>query len=253
MPVAEDYNADYYSDTHGNWFRNPHIWLFQLLRERIATLGPSPRVLDVGCGRGDFLRWLRDKEPSWQLTGIDLSPNASVDDITFVQGDILDRPFEEQFDAVVNLVVIEHVTDVHDFTQILSDQCRPGGLVLIMTINDRSTLYAVGRALNNLGRPAAFHRLYSAHHLNHFNIQSLRTLAELHHLEVLETVLHNAPMDAIDVPRANALVTGVWRAGVWGTFLVGRLTGRTYLQTIVCRPAKGAGAGASDNGVSPVA
>ena len=240
MRQAEAYDADYYADTHGNWFENPHVWLFQLLRERIAQLGPAPSVLDVGCGRGDFLHWLRVKEPTWRLTGIDLSANESTDGITFLQGDILERPFTEQFDAVVNLVVIEHVTDVHEFTRILIEQCRPDGLVLIMTINDRSTLYAAGRALHKFGRSAAFHRLYSAHHLNHFNVASLRSLAELHGMDVVETVLHNAPMDAIDVPRAGKLTTSVWKAGVWGTFALGRLTGRTYLQTIVCRPNGGA-------------
>lgn len=236
MTAEEQYDADYYAETHGNWFEHPHIWLFELLRNRIATLGGTPRVLDVGCGRGDFLRWLHHVEPTWSLTGIDLSPNDSTDGIRFVHGDILKHPFSEKFDAVVNLVVIEHVTDVHQFTELLIEQCKATGLVLIMTINDASILYGVGRLLKRLGRPAAFERLYSSHHLNHFNVKSLRRLAEIHRLHVRETVLHNAPMKSVDVPRASAITSAIWRAGTWGTFVLGKLTHRTYLQTIVCDP-----------------
>jgi hypothetical protein len=42
-------------------------------------------------------------------------------------------------------------------------------------------------------------------------------------------------MDAVDMPAAGRLTTAVRRAGVRCVFLAGKLTGRTFLQTIVCR------------------
>ncbi len=236
MLSQEGYGEDYFDETHTNWFLHPHVWLFEQLRSRIAELGSTPKVLDVGCGRGDFLRWLSSAEPSWHLTGVDLAPNEPRAGIEFIQGDVLALPLEARFDAVVNLAVIEHVVDVHAFTKLLASQCREGGRVFIMTLNEGSTLYSTARVLRQVGRAAAFNRLYSAHHLNHFTISSLRRLVSLHGMEVIETLRHNIPMKSVDVPRASPLVTGVWKAGVWGTFRLGELLGRTYLQTIVCRP-----------------
>jgi cyclopropane fatty-acyl-phospholipid synthase-like methyltransferase len=236
MRATESYSDEYYDRTHRNWFENPHIWLFESIRKRIAALGGKPRVLDIGCGRGDFLRWLRSREPGWQLTGIDLAPNAPADGIDFIQGDILECGLGA-FDAVVNLAVIEHVVDIHRFVSILRAHCAPGGMVLIMTINDRSALYSAGRILARAGMPSAFNRLYDRHHLNHFNVSSLRRLVELEGLSVQETILHNTPMNAVDMPDASEMTRSVWRAGVALLFWAGRVTQRTFLQTLVCLPA----------------
>jgi 2-polyprenyl-3-methyl-5-hydroxy-6-metoxy-1,4-benzoquinol methylase len=235
MRSEEPYDARYYDETHRNWFEHPHVWLFEQIRRRLSRLGPAPSVLDVGSGRGDFLRWLHQREPAWELTGIDLSPNPPESGITLLQGDILRDPLTRQFDAVVNLAVIEHVPDVRHFVDVLKASCRPDGMIVIMTINDRSALYAAARLLRRIGLATAFDRVYERHHLNHFNIGSLRRLAELRGLTVTETLHHNTPMDAVDMPAAGGLTTAVRRAGVRGAFLAGKLTGRTFLQTIVCR------------------
>lgn len=235
MRASEDYGSEYYEQAHHNWFEHPHIWLFEVIRQRLATLGSNLRVLDVGCGRGDFLRWLHEREPSWALTGIDLSWNASAEGVEFIQGDVLASLPDRTFDAVINLAVIEHVVDIHEFVALLASHCSSSGMIVIMTINDRSALYDVGRVLRRFGRPAAFDRLYDRHHLNHFNIRSLRRLIELTGLTVTETILHNTPMNAVDMPPAGLVTTAIWKMGVATTFLVGRLTGRTFLQTLVCR------------------
>jgi SAM-dependent methyltransferase len=235
MRSTEPYDARYYDQTHRNWFEHPHVWLFDQVRRQIQQLGASPSVLDVGCGRGDLLRWLRERQPTWHLTGIDLSPNPPSPGVSLLQGDIFSMPLERQFDAVVNLAVIEHVEDVRRFVDVLKAHCKPGGLVIIMTINDRSTLYGTARLLRRFGSATAFNRVYERHHLNHFNIASLRRLVELRGLRVEHTLRHNTPMNAVDMPPAGTLITGVRRLGVRGVFLLGRATGRTFLQTIACR------------------
>src|SRR5205823_11985748 len=52
----------------------------------------------------------------------------------------------------------------------------PGGLVIIMMLYDRSILYKVARALHRIGIDGPFKRLYDKHHINHFNLSSLRRL-----------------------------------------------------------------------------
>src|SRR5690606_10621204 len=140
------------------------------------------------------------------------------------------------FDAVVNLAVIEHVTDIHQFTRSLKHHCHPEGLVIIMTINDRSVLYDIGRLARAIGWATPFIRLYDRHHLNHFNERSLQRLVEMNGLEIRETLRHNTPMNAVDMPVAAPPVQAAWRAGVWVTFMLGRMLRRTFLQTLVCRP-----------------
>jgi hypothetical protein len=78
-------------------------------------------------------------------------------------------------------------------------------------------------------------RLYDRHHLNHFSGTSLRRLMEVSGLNVQEVNNHNAPMAAIDFEADSGPAAAIMRAGVWGTFALGTLTGRTYLQTVVAR------------------
>jgi hypothetical protein len=100
-----------------------------------------------------------------------------------------------------------------------------------MTLDDRSILYAVARLLNRVGYRAPFERLYDRFHLNHFTSRSLRTLVENESLQTVAHHHHNIPIRAVDLPTESSVL----RAGVWGTFVLGRLTGRMYLQTIVSR------------------
>src|SRR6266480_1005454 len=233
LPVRERYGPEYYEVVHKHWFLHPNIQLFESIRHAICAARSDSTVLDVGCGRGDLLKYLRTKSPNLALTGIDLSPNQPVPGIEFISADFMNVDLGRQFDAVTSLASIEHVQDARGFVRRLYDLCVPGGLVIIMTLNDRSILYKVARALHRIGIDGPFKRLYDKHHINHFNLSSLRRLVKHQELSVLTTLRHNAPLAAIDLPASSWLGDRILRTGVWGTFALGRLTGMTYLQTIV--------------------
>ena len=143
--------------------------------EAIVAYKPNAAVLDVGCGNGDFLKYLRAKEPGLSLTGIDLCPNPPVAGIEFIRDNFLTCAFPGTFDVVTSLETIEHVADVQHFTRRLLELSKVGGLVIVNTINEQSVLYEVARGLKRAGYAAPFERLYSKHHLNHFNICLLYT------------------------------------------------------------------------------
>ena len=76
-------------------------------------------------------------------------------------------------------------------------------------------------------------QLYSGHHLNHFNTTSLRTLMEDGGFPVDRLLLHDIPLAAV-VVGASPVNAFIQRCGVLGIFLIGKLTRRNYLQTLVC-------------------
>lgn len=246
----EAYGREYFEESHEKWFNNPNIALFEAIRRRIAQVKSNASVLDLGCGRADLLRYLRRREPRVSLCGVDLTPNDPVEGIRLVQDDLFATRFEQRFDVVTSLAVIEHVPNVHAFVQRLHELCRPGGLVIISTVNDQGVFYRTARVMRRFRMATAFNRLYSKHHLNHFNVSSLRRLVELHGLTVRETIRHNSPLAAVDVPPASRFKTAVFRFGIWSLFLLGWLTGQTLFQTIVCERSEGPGSKEKVRGTS---
>jgi len=233
----EEYSPEYLENTHQNWFKNPNVALFEIINQFIRQNNTSASLVDVGCGNGAFLKYIHNKNPEMFLTGIDLAKNQDINGIHFMQGDILTADFHGKFDYVVSLAVIEHIADVRMFMKRLCVLCVPRGFLIIMTLNDRSILYRVARLLHSLGVKTPHERLYSKHHLNHFNPSSLKRLVGVNNLSVIKLLRHNVPLAAVDLPESSPIANATMLAGVWGTFLLGRLTGQTYLQTVICQKA----------------
>jgi 2-polyprenyl-3-methyl-5-hydroxy-6-metoxy-1,4-benzoquinol methylase len=230
MPTQEEYGAEYFDDTHRRWFEHPNMQLF----DRVASFIPQGgSVLDVGCGRGDFLRHVHKTRSDARLTGIDFSPNQD-ETIRFLQGDIISLDIAERFDVVVSLSVIEHVPNCVAFARRMAELTKTGGFTIVNTPNEASILYGLGRAGRSLGIPLVFNRLYSRHHLHHFTPKSLRTLLESCGLTISDHIMHNAPLKAMDLPVRNPVADAVLRAGVGVIFTAGSVTSKTYLQTVVC-------------------
>jgi 2-polyprenyl-3-methyl-5-hydroxy-6-metoxy-1,4-benzoquinol methylase len=227
--AAEQYSPDYYEAAHRNWFSHPNFALFDLVERQIPSGATS--IIDVGCGRGHFLDYLRSKRPSVRLVGVDLSENTNRHGIEFHRGDILELQLGT-FDAVASFATIEHVSNVGAFTRRIHDLCNPGGRAFVMTLDDGSLLYRAGRIAHRLGISVAFNRLYSSHHLHHFTNKSLVRLLENNDLRVQQTFHHSVPLKALDLPVAP-LVAPLLLSAVKVLFEVGNLTGHSYLQTLV--------------------
>ena len=231
----EAYGPEYFQEMHRNWFNNPNRGLFRKLHRIIRAHNPSASVLDVGCGNGNLLKYLHEQSPGMRLAGVDICALPTLDGIELRQGDAFELDFGASFDVVISLAVIEHVADVRTFVEKLRRLAKPGGLVIILTVNDRSLTYALARGLRRLNFAGGFNRLYSKHHLNHFNFESLAHLLTAGGLEILQTIRHHSPLAAIDVPANSPIMGKALRTATWALFQLELLTGRTILQTVVCR------------------
>jgi SAM-dependent methyltransferase len=219
---------------------HPNTSLF----ERVARLidqEPTPRtVIDVGCGKGDLLRYLA-RRPAAQtaLTGVDLIKNEAAAKVRFIEGDALTLGLDERFSVVVSMNTIEHVADVHGFVQMIKSLTAPDGLVIVQTPNDASLLYSAARFAKQFGVALPFDRIYDRHHLQHFTTASLARLLESKGLERRATIMHNVPIAAINIPVASRAAEVFLRSGVRILFALGTLTGRTYSQTAIYRRPAG--------------
>ncbi|MBX9453716.1 MAG: bifunctional 2-polyprenyl-6-hydroxyphenol methylase/3-demethylubiquinol 3-O-methyltransferase UbiG [Neoaquamicrobium sediminum] len=134
------------------------------IRDHVATrFGRDPRaakpfsglrILDIGCGGGLLC------EPMARLGAEVVGADASETNIEVAKlhaaesGVTIDyrattaealADAGEQFDVVLNMEVVEHVTDVDFFVDKCADLVKPGGIMFVATIN--RTLKALGLAI----------------------------------------------------------------------------------------------------------
>lgn len=230
------YNEEYFFETHANWFSHPDLKLFNQIRETVRSNFEKKewKLLDVGCGKGSFLKHLRKSSPDIQLFGIDLAPNESPG-IRFMQGDFSEVEIKERFDAIVSLATLEHIRDPNPFIEKISGLLLPGGLLFLTTNNCHGLVYAAAKWAKDIGFRAPFDRLYSRHHLQHFVPRSLTVLLERNGFEILSLKNHNCPLSAVDTPPAHPVMKWIYRTGVVLLFALSSVLGNQFLQVAVCR------------------
>ena len=74
---SEEYRAMFELEDHLWWYRGMRAVTSSILDPYLPE-GPDLRVLDVGCGTGYSLKWLREKLGNCAAFGVDISPHASV-------------------------------------------------------------------------------------------------------------------------------------------------------------------------------
>jgi 2-polyprenyl-3-methyl-5-hydroxy-6-metoxy-1,4-benzoquinol methylase len=230
----EEYDIEYYEEMHKRWFTHPNYSLFKYIESFMREINLSS-VIDVGCGKGDFLKYIKKSHPKLSATGVDLSPPPASDEIDFVQGDVFEIDLNQKFGLVVSLATIEHIHDIHHFMRRLKDLSDINGYIIIMTVNEKGMLYEVARQLYRIGYRSPCERLYSKHHLNHFNVSSLARLLTMQKLSIVDTHYHEVPLRSVDIPASSKATQLFLRAMVWGIFGLGRLADRTSFQTVICR------------------
>jgi len=162
------------------WQAPSHDLVAEVLAQLRATDGPA---VDVGCGRGQYLRALRSA--GFVSTGVDLSPGMACD----VVGDATRLPFPDaSFGAALALHMLYHLPDPASGVRELARVVRRDGVVVILT--------------NGLDHLAPYRELVSeAAGVDEGVVWPASTFA-LEHRELVESVL--GPVELIEL---RAVVT----------------------------------------------
>ncbi len=138
------YQAEQPAEEVSPWrhhIRKRRLYVEGLLRRKVNQGGGIGRLLDLGCGDGNNLVWLRGYANA--IYGCDYNAvrlaraRARFPDAVLFLGDILNLPVEDgAFDVVFFNHVIEHIHDDVAALATVERILAPGGVVILGTPNE---------------------------------------------------------------------------------------------------------------------
>ena len=128
-----------------------HFWFHarrELVLWAIGRFGVrSGSLLDVGCGTGFVLEGIHSRYPALALAGSDADPDTlervmrRVPDALVFHGLAGDLPFQDQFDIVTALDVLEHIDNDREALIAIRRTLKAGGL-LVLTVPQHPALWS---------------------------------------------------------------------------------------------------------------
>jgi len=112
-------------------------WKHQLIAE---YYNEPKKILDYGCGTGEFLNYMKNK--MWSIAGVEPNDKARQKANRLLNGDEVTANIEtienRSFEAITLWHVLEHIHDLSDTIQKLKSQLSENGLLIIAVPNPNS-------------------------------------------------------------------------------------------------------------------
>jgi 2-polyprenyl-3-methyl-5-hydroxy-6-metoxy-1,4-benzoquinol methylase len=218
-----DYFASPYFKVDDEKIGTAHFRHFRKVVELLkTTFGVRAHVLEVGPGRGIFLRMLLDAG-LW-AEALEFSPPAASQlsqslPCSVLSGELEEQPFPAStFSAVTAFDVIEHCLNPKQWLESARKVLKPGGLLALSTVNIDNLLDRMGKLFYHTGFRRPFERLYPPYHLYYFTPMTLRRYLEETGFSILSIEQEN-----YDVRKASSRT---WeRAALRGIYLWHDMTG----------------------------
>jgi 2-polyprenyl-3-methyl-5-hydroxy-6-metoxy-1,4-benzoquinol methylase len=188
--LSEYYQSEkYYSHSKK---KNGFIpWLYQIIKrknistkyQQIVPKGQTGRILDIGCGTGDFLLYCKEK--SWIISGVEPDKGARKIAETLLEQEIYsanetDQWADSTFDIITMWHVLEHVSDLNQQFIELQRLIKEDGKLILALPNFKSydaLYYKENWAAWDVPR-----------HLYHFNKQVISQIASNYGFKLLESL-----------------------------------------------------------------
>lgn len=148
--------------------------------EALRNLTPDSRVLEVGCGAGQFIRAVKTNRPELQCWGTDISRVALAEaektgsEVSFLIQEDNKLPFVNSFvNAVLVYDVLEHVSDPKKFLEEIYRVLEPGGVfyAFVPCEGDILSLWNLLRRKKGIPLTEKY-----AGHIQHFSRKDLKKL-----------------------------------------------------------------------------
>jgi 2-polyprenyl-3-methyl-5-hydroxy-6-metoxy-1,4-benzoquinol methylase len=186
--IGEFYKSENYI-SHSDTKKGVINWLYHHVRNR--TLAAKKKllirqtgllkaaVLDVGCGTGAFINYM--KKNGWAVAGLepDETARANAETLYGLKPLPIEALFTQEaafFNAITMWHVLEHVHDLHGYMEQLKKLLAPAGKLFIAVPNYTSydaDVYQANWAAYDVPR-----------HLYHFSPASMKQLVEKHGLKL---------------------------------------------------------------------
>lgn len=162
-----------------DWYYLPWKWEHQEFSKLIKD---HDRILEVGCGQGDFIQNLLKQNNTIQCVGLELNKSAvkTLDRFEIINERIEDYSVynKEKYDVVCSFQVVEHIAEVGSFISSQIECLKKGGTLVISVPNNDSFLGSTDQEILNM----------PPHHMGLWNPSSLKSVADLYGLELVNII-----------------------------------------------------------------
>jgi 2-polyprenyl-3-methyl-5-hydroxy-6-metoxy-1,4-benzoquinol methylase len=131
--------ADFLDGDYGHLRQNLYRYVLDKFSPQLDD-GAGRTVLDFGCGTGMFMEVAAER--GFEVYGVDLAPDARARAAdrwgasrVAAEPSLLGSGGPQQFDLITMWSVLAHIADPADQIGDLGDRLRPGGQLLIYTVN----------------------------------------------------------------------------------------------------------------------
>lgn len=185
-PPKKNELEKYYSESYykSSWLETLHSrFVIKLKSREIAKIKSGGRILDLGCGRGDFL--LEMKKLGWNTFGVDTSEVACALAKARVKENVYNHELkncnfpDNFFDVITTWHVLEHISNPNQILQEINRILKNDGLIILEVPNIDNLIFRLTRE--------CYFALDVPLHICNFSFPTLKTLLEKNGFTILRT------------------------------------------------------------------